>query len=644
MRDTFPDPDRSSRPRPASRPAWGASVSPDGTAFAHLVDEDGYPRAVQRFLGGPNGLAVSSSRYVRLPVEGPITKVIHSADGHWLACQVAPHAGNRSQVWVVTTDPQDPTARRVDTDADEREGSAELIGWDGNLVAVTIEGGDGVGVAQLVTPATGEVTVLDRRPLGRLVDAWSGSALVRVGPRGDRAMTLLRGGVEVPLFADDRGSTTDPGILLDDRRPRRLLAGARGTRSRVYPPATEVDGDTLQGYVRAIVRTDHGTDRFHLVQATVTPEGVSHRMLAERDDCDLDEFTVSDDLTRAALLWNVDGGRSELQILELSDGSLHEPIPLPAPVASDLSISADGSLLALTVQGPGWPRSIVLVDLRTGAAATIEAAPDHADPIEPTLHRWVARDGLELSGWLFRPRGAEGPVPTLVWFHGGPEGQTRPEHSDVFPTLLDAGIAVFAPNVRGSSGFGRAFSHADDVEKRYAGIEDVVDVVAYLLDAGFARRGEVAVSGRSYGGYLTLAALTFHPELFVTGIAICGMSDLRTFYALTEPWIGRAAYSKYGHPEHDADLLEDLSPLPRVAQVRVPLLLIHGLNDTNVPVPESTQMAAAVRAHGGRAETLLVPDEGHDFSKPENRRLLARRVREWLVEHLLGHGDAPSAR
>ena len=159
---------------PAGLPSWGASLAPDGTALAHIVDDDGYPRAVQRFL---DGVEVSASRYVRLPVEGPITKVIHSPDGHWLACQVAPHAGNRSQVWVVTTDPADDSARRVDTDTDERDGSAEVVGWDGTLVALTVEGRDGIGESLTVHPATGATHVLDRRPLGRLVDSWAGSAL-----------------------------------------------------------------------------------------------------------------------------------------------------------------------------------------------------------------------------------------------------------------------------------------------------------------------------------------------------------------------------------------------------------------------------------------------------------------------------------
>src|SRR3954447_23849019 len=121
------------------RTNYGASMSPDATAFAHIVDDGGYPRAVQRFL---RGWRASSSRDVILPVDGPVTRIIHSADGHWLACQVAPEGGTRTQIWVVTTDPDDPTAWRIDR---EEHGTAELIGWDGTLVAAILTGDDGIG-------------------------------------------------------------------------------------------------------------------------------------------------------------------------------------------------------------------------------------------------------------------------------------------------------------------------------------------------------------------------------------------------------------------------------------------------------------------------------------------------------------------
>ena len=217
------------------RTNYGASLSPDATAFAHLVDDGGYPRAVQRFL---RGWRASSSRDVELPVEGPVTRVMHSADGHWLACEVAPEGGTRSQIWVVTTDPDDRAARRIDVwRAGLPEGTAELIGWDGTQVAAILTGDDGVGSSCLIDPADGTTTVLDRRSGGRLVDAWAGAALVRVGPRGYRDLIMLRGLTEIALLPYDPGSTTDSGMILDDQSPRRLRSGLEGEHFELYQPA-----------------------------------------------------------------------------------------------------------------------------------------------------------------------------------------------------------------------------------------------------------------------------------------------------------------------------------------------------------------------------------------------------------------------
>ena len=217
------------------RTNYGASLSPDATAFAHLVDDGGYPRAVQRFL---RGWRASSSRDVELPVEGPVNRVMHSADGYWLACEVAPEGGSRSQIWVVTTDPDDRAARRIDMwPAGSPEGTAELIGWDGTQVAAILTGDDGVGSSCLIDPADGTTTILDRRSGGRLVDSWAGAALVRVGPRGYRDLIMLRGLTEIALLPYDPGSTTDAGVILDDQNPRRLRSGLEGETFELYQPA-----------------------------------------------------------------------------------------------------------------------------------------------------------------------------------------------------------------------------------------------------------------------------------------------------------------------------------------------------------------------------------------------------------------------
>ncbi len=613
---------------PTVRTNYGASLSPDATAFAHLVDDGGYPRAVQRFL---RGWRASSSRDVELPVEGPVLRVMHSADGHWLACEVAPDGGTRSQIWVVTTDPDDRAARRIDMWLPGTpEGTAELIGWDGTRVAAILTGDDGVGSSCLIDPADGTTTVLDRRSGGRLVDAWAGSSLVRVGPRGYRDLIMLRGLTEIALLPYDPGSTTDIGVILDDHSPRRLRAGLEGDETKLYRPAKRYGPNSTKGYVRALIRSENGADHARLLEVTSTADGVSYQVVAERPGYPLDEFVVSDDLSTVALLWNINGA-SELQILEFADFTLHDPIPLPGMVASELSISAGGSMVAMTVEGPDKPRTVELVDPRTREWERIDREPSSGPLSEaPTLETVTARDCLDFTGWLFRPPSGVESIGAMMFLHGGPEGQGRPGYNEFFPPLLEAGITVFLPNVRGSGGFGRSFMHSDDRERRFAAIDDVADAALFLVERGLAPADRIACCGWSYGGYLTQAALAFHPQLFAAGISICGMSDLNTWYRNTEPWIAAAAYSKYGHPVGDRELLDQLSPLLRAHALTAPLLLVHGLNDTNVPPSESQQMFDALRAIGRTVEQLLFDDDGHEIDKRENRAVLVKAMGEWL--------------
>jgi acetyl esterase/lipase len=613
------------------RAIYGASLSPDATAFAHIVDDGGYPRAVQRFL---RGWRASSSRDVELPVDGPVTRVLHSADGHWLACEVAPDGRERTQIWVVTTDPDDRDARRIDawstqTD-DSRGGTAELVGWDGTRVAAILTGEDGVGQSCLIDPATGARVVLDRRSAGRLVDSWANAALIRVGPRGYRELLMLRGGTEIALLPYDPGSVTDAGVILDDHAPRRLRHGSDSEATKLYYPAKQYGPDSTAGFVRALIRSDNGTGHARLLEVTVTADGVSYQVIAERPGFELDEFVISDDLSTVALLWNL-YGCSELQIMRYTDRVLGDPIPLPGLVASQLSISAGGAMVAMTVESPSQPRTVELVDTHTLEWEPVDRVP-MSGPVgtTPTLETLTARDGLTLTGWRYAPPPGVHDAGALIYLHGGPEGQSRPDYSEVFPPLLDAGITGFAPNVRGSGGLGREFMHADDREKRFAAIDDVADCVKYLISCGYADPSRIACGGWSYGGYLTLAALTFHPELFAAGVSICGMSDLNSFYRNTEAWIAAAAYPKYGHPVSDYELLESLSPLSRVDALTAPLLLVHGGNDTNVPVIESEQMYEALRERGRPVRYLLFEDDGHEIAKRENRARMAEAVRNWL--------------
>jgi dipeptidyl aminopeptidase/acylaminoacyl peptidase len=306
--------------------------------------------------------------------------------------------------------------------------------------------------------------------------------------------------------------------------------------------------------------------------------------------------------------------------------------PLPGGVAAGLSWSFDGSTLAFTAEGPGRPHGVWVYDVAEDCLKAVSADPAAPNAVRPTLHTFAAHDGLTLTGWLFRPH-TDGPHPTVLWFHGGPEAQERPGHGPLFQSLVDRGIAVFAPNVRGSAGFGRTFVNADNGKLRYDGILDVRSCAEHLAATGVSSR--LGIMGRSYGGYLTLAALTTFPELFAVGIDVCGMSNFATFYEHTEPWIAAAAVSKYGDPVADAGLLRDLSPITRIDQLRAPLMVVHGENDSNVPVIEAEQVVAALAARGAEHKYLLFPDEGHELLHRSSRAEYLRETVEWLTTHLL---------
>src|SRR4029450_1763609 len=203
-----------------------------------------------------------------------------------------------------------------------------------------------------------------------------------------------------------------------------------------------------------------------------------------------------------------------------------------------------------------------------------------------------------------RPRGQIGPGPAMLSLHGGPEAQERPTFNPQHQAMIPAGTTLFPPNIRGSSGFGRAFVHADDVHGRRDAFDDVLACRDFLVGNGIADPGRIAVRGRSYGGYLTLASLAFSPGLFAAGVDICGMSDLQTFFRDTEPWIAAAAVSKYGDPERDQTLLKAISLLHAAANIDVPLLVVHGALDSNVPIGEARQLVGALRRLGRPVEYL----------------------------------------
>ena len=226
----------------------------------------------------------------------------------------------------------------------------------------------------------------------------------------------------------------------------------------------------------------------------------------------------------------------------------------------------------------------------------------------------------------------------VLSFHGGPEGQERPGFNSTYQALLANGIAVFAPNVRGSSGFGKKFVNLDNGVLRKNGVKDIEACVARVVGAGLADPKRVGVMGGSYGGYMVMAGLSEYPQIFAAGADLFGVVNFETFFKHTEPWMAAISKIEYGDPDKEAEMLRDLSPIHKVDRVVAPTIVLHGANDTNVPgrrgragrrEPEEARRAGRVRPLSRRRARL-----------PKDRKPHPRRRRDRAVVHEIPEGLA----
>jgi dipeptidyl aminopeptidase/acylaminoacyl peptidase len=303
-----------------------------------------------------------------------------------------------------------------------------------------------------------------------------------------------------------------------------------------------------------------------------------------------------------------------------------------------MTFSRDGRLLALSTTGATAPRDIWVYDREAGRLWQVTHSPhagvELATLVRPDLVRFPARDGLELSGWLYQPHGVRAPGPLVVSFHGGPRGQEQPVFNSTYQALLAQGIAVFAPNIRGSSGFGKTFVNLDNGALRVNAIRDINACVNYVVAAGVAQPKHIGIMGGSYGGYMTMAGLTAYPDLFAAGANMFGIVNFETFFDHTEPWMAAISTIEYGDPDTEVELLRHLSPMHQLDRVVAPTIVLHGANDTNVPVIEAEQVVEHLQRRGVSVEYVLFPDEGHGFTKTPNRIRATVALVRWFVEHL----------
>jgi dipeptidyl aminopeptidase/acylaminoacyl peptidase len=344
------------------------------------------------------------------------------------------------------------------------------------------------------------------------------------------------------------------------------------------------------------------------------------------------------------LAWSLNAaGYSQVTVRDLSAG---EDVDLPdlppgilKPWSRGLWFSPDSSKLALFLVGATHAAEIFVIDL---AAQTVTRLTDSmrsdlsgVELIEPELIDFPTFDGRQIPGWLFRPHG-DGPFPVVLSIHGGPEAQERPQYDDLYQYLLSRGIGILAPNIRGSSGYGKSYQKLIHGDLGGNDLKDFEAAVTYLHSLPWVDRDRIGVFGGSYGGFAVLSCVSRLPDYWAAAVDIVGPSNLVTAIESFPPTWREVGKETFGDPETDREDMLRRSPITYVDQIKTPLFVIQGANDPRVKKAESDQIVEALRERNIPVRYDVYEDEGHGFTKKENELKSIGDTAAFFEEHLLG--------
>jgi len=580
---------------------WSPSLSPDNQQIAFISNLVGFPQVWRMPVSGGFPERVTS-------LDDYVSKVSWSPDGEWLAFEAAPGGGMNTQIYIVRPDGTE-------------------------LKQLTI-GGLSNNWLGLWTKDNQSILFSSNMDQPDAMICYS----IDIDTRDIRKLTSHTGTSRIE-------GTTDNGMMLINqvayRGDNNMLLVHSITSDETYltphdPPAnfSNVKFSDDEETVYLISNRDY--DMSGLAQFPIG-DNADWTYLCTRHDAELDQFVLSPDKTKVALSWNI-AGQTELELFSLETNTSLKTIDLPSETANSLQFTKDGQSLILCITGAIAPADIWILDLSTYNLQQLTYSPhagvDLNNLVSPTLETYIAHDKVQLSGWLYAPNDVDKPYPIVLSFHGGPEGQDRPVFRPDYQALLSQGIGVCAPNVRGSSGFGKAFLNLDNGALRVDAVRDIKSTVDYLIEQGITVPNKIGIMGGSYGGYMTMAGLAEFPDLFSAGVNIYGVVNFKTFFEKTEQWMASISKVIYGDPTTEGDMLDDLSPMTNIQNVIAPTLVIHGANDTNVPVYEAEQVVQKLQEQNVPVEYTLFPDEGHGFKNEGNRIRSTSATVDWFMKYL----------
>lgn len=342
--------------------------------------------------------------------------------------------------------------------------------------------------------------------------------------------------------------------------------------------------------------------------------------------------TVNEDARNVVHVFDTDEN-AELQLPNVDGGSI-----------TSAYISKSEKLMSMTIERSTSPKNIYLYNFAdkklTKLTNTLNPAIHETSLVAGKTVRYRSFDGTDIPAIYYQPKiaTAKSQVPAIVFVHGGPGGQTMLRYSALFQYLVNQGYAILAVNNRGSSGYGKTFYRLDDKKHGEDDLKDCIEGKKFLASTGVIDMNRVAIMGGSYGGYLTMAALTYAPNEFNAGVNIFGVTNwMRTLKSIPVYWESQrnALYDELGDPYSDDSVrLIAISPLFHADKITKPLMVLQGANDVRVLQAESDEIVAAVKANGVPVEYILFSDEGHGFRKKQNEIKAYGQVKIFLDTYL----------
>lgn len=392
--------------------------------------------------------------------------------------------------------------------------------------------------------------------------------------------------------------------------------------------------------------TDRYSDFNELYRVDLANPSAAPAPLSRSIPWNVENLAVARDGSRVAICVNEDGF-SRIYLLDPRNGKL-AAMEIPPGVIGAMAFPAKRSdVLMYAIDTPKSPTDVWQLDVATGKSVRWTRSEvgglDTSTFVEPKLVRYPSDGGVTVPAFLYRPASAgKGRLPVVVVWHGGPEGQSRPNYSSIIQLLVNEfGMAVLMPNVRGSDGYGKAFLAMDNGVKREQSLKDIGATLDWIARQPELDASRIGIYGGSYGGYMTLATLAFYPDRIRAGVDVVGISNIVSFLENTQAYRRDLRRAEYGD-ERVAEVravLERISPLNYVSQIKAALFVQQGKNDPRVPQSEAEQVVRAVREGGRDCWYVLGLNEGHGFAKKENRDWALVATLMFLKEQLLPAGN-----